>query len=61
MIMSLLVEQITTNLVAKQIKICLNGHAARYSLEKTFTARTYGAGPCGAPCRSTLRTRSWKR
>jgi ATP-dependent Clp protease ATP-binding subunit ClpC len=44
-IIHLLVEQINTNLVAKQIKIKLNDDAARYVLEKTLVDRSYGARP----------------
>jgi ATP-dependent Clp protease ATP-binding subunit ClpC len=44
-IIHLLVEQINTNLVAKQIKIRLNDDAARYVLEKTLVDRSYGARP----------------
>ncbi len=44
-IINLLVEQINTNLVAKQIKIRVNEDAARYILEKTLVDRSYGARP----------------
>src|SRR5205823_1366273 len=44
-IISLLVEQINLNLVAKQIKIRVNEDAARYILEKTLVDRSYGARP----------------
>jgi ATP-dependent Clp protease ATP-binding subunit ClpC len=44
-IISLLVEQININLVAKQIKIRVNDDAARYILEKTLVDRSYGARP----------------
>ena len=44
-IISLLVEQININLVAKQIKIRVNEDAAKYILEKTMVDRSYGARP----------------
>jgi ATP-dependent Clp protease ATP-binding subunit ClpC len=44
-IISLLVEQINVNLVAKQIKIRVNEDAAKYILEKTLVDRSYGARP----------------
>src|ERR1700683_2044663 len=44
-IISLLVEQININLVAKQIKIRVNEDAAKWILEKTLTDRSYGARP----------------
>jgi ATP-dependent Clp protease ATP-binding subunit ClpC len=44
-IVALLVEQVNTNLVNKQIKIRLEPEAARYILEKTCTDRSYGARP----------------
>jgi ATP-dependent Clp protease ATP-binding subunit ClpC len=44
-IISLLVEQINVNLVAKQIKIRVNEDAAKYILEKTMVDRSYGARP----------------
>jgi ATP-dependent Clp protease ATP-binding subunit ClpC len=44
-IMHLLVDQINTNLVDKQIKIRLSDDAARYILEKTMVDRSYGARP----------------
>jgi ATP-dependent Clp protease ATP-binding subunit ClpC len=44
-IISLLVEQININLVAKQIKIRVNEDAAKYILEKTMIDRSYGARP----------------
>jgi ATP-dependent Clp protease ATP-binding subunit ClpC len=45
LIIHLLVEQINTNLVSKQIKIRLSDDAARYVLEKTLVDRSYGARP----------------
>jgi len=44
-IISLLVDQININLVAKQIKIRVNADAAKYILEKTLVDRSYGARP----------------
>jgi ATP-dependent Clp protease ATP-binding subunit ClpC len=44
-IISLLVEQVNGNLVAKQIKIRLTSDAAKYILEKTCGDRSYGARP----------------
>jgi ATP-dependent Clp protease ATP-binding subunit ClpC len=44
-IISLLVEQININLVAKQIKIRVNPDAAKYILDKTMVDRSYGARP----------------
>jgi len=44
-IIGLLVEQINTNLVAKQIKIRLEPEAAKYILDKTCGDRSYGARP----------------
>jgi ATP-dependent Clp protease ATP-binding subunit ClpC len=44
-IIGLLVEQINTNLVAKQIKIRLDPEAAKYILDKTCGDRSYGARP----------------
>jgi ATP-dependent Clp protease ATP-binding subunit ClpC len=44
-IMDLLVDQVNTNLVAKQIKIKLEPEAAKYILDKTCTDRSYGARP----------------
>jgi ATP-dependent Clp protease ATP-binding subunit ClpC len=44
-IISLLVQQINTNLAAKQISISLTDEAARYILEKTLGDRSYGARP----------------
>src|SRR6187399_860271 len=44
-IVTLLVEQINQNLLAKQIKITLTDEAARYIVEKTCTDRSYGARP----------------
>ena len=44
-IIDLLVEQINTNLEAKEIKIQLVAEASRYILEKTCADRSYGARP----------------
>src|SRR5579883_276279 len=44
-IMDLLVEQVNSNLVAKQVKIRLAPDAAKYILEKTCADRSYGARP----------------
>jgi ATP-dependent Clp protease ATP-binding subunit ClpC len=44
-IIDLLVGQVNTNLVAKQIKIRLTPDASRYILEKTLSDRSYGARP----------------
>jgi ATP-dependent Clp protease ATP-binding subunit ClpC len=44
-IISLLVEQINTNLITKQIKIRLEPEAAKYILDKTCSDRSYGARP----------------
>src|SRR5207248_8576938 len=44
-IIELLVDQINTNLVSKQIRIRVNDDAARYILEKTLVDRSYGARP----------------
>jgi ATP-dependent Clp protease ATP-binding subunit ClpC len=44
-IIDLLVEQINTNLIAKQIKIRLEPEAAKYILDKTCGDRSYGARP----------------
>ena len=44
-IIGLLVEQINTNLVAKQMKIRLDAEAAKYILDKTCGDRSYGARP----------------
>src|SRR5581483_11359176 len=44
-IIGLLVEQINTNLAAKQIKIHLDAEAAKYILDKTCGDRSYGARP----------------
>jgi len=44
-IIELMVEQINTNLVAKQIKIRLEPDAAKYILDKTCGDRSYGARP----------------
>jgi ATP-dependent Clp protease ATP-binding subunit ClpC len=44
-IISLMVDQINLNLVAKQIKIKLTPEAAKYVLEKTCADRSYGARP----------------
>ncbi len=44
-IMDLLVDQVNTNLVAKQVKIRLTPEAAHYILEKTCADRSYGARP----------------
>jgi ATP-dependent Clp protease ATP-binding subunit ClpC len=44
-IIELMVLQINTNLVAKQIKIRLLPEAARYILDKTCGDRSYGARP----------------
>ncbi len=44
-IMDLLVEQVNTNLVAKQVKIRLAPEASKYILEKTCADRSYGARP----------------
>ena len=44
-IVELLVEQVNTNLVAKQIKIRLEPDAAKYILDKTCVDRSYGARP----------------
>jgi ATP-dependent Clp protease ATP-binding subunit ClpC len=44
-IVDLLVDQINTNLAAKQIKIRLAPDASKYILEKTCTDRSYGARP----------------
>jgi len=44
-IITLLVEQVNVNLVAKQVKIRLAPDAAKYILEKTCGDRSYGARP----------------
>ncbi|MBV9404495.1 MAG: ATP-dependent Clp protease ATP-binding subunit, partial [Acidobacteriaceae bacterium] len=44
-IIGLLVDQINTNLVAKQIRIRLDPEAAKYILDKTCGDRSYGARP----------------
>src|SRR6195256_1814224 len=44
-IITLLVEQVNLNLVAKQVKIRLAPDAAKYILEKTCGDRSYGARP----------------
>ena len=44
-IISLLVDQVNVNLVAKQVKIRLADDAAKYILEKTCGDRSYGARP----------------
>jgi ATP-dependent Clp protease ATP-binding subunit ClpC len=44
-IVSLLVEQINGNLVAKQLKIRLTPEAAKYIIDKTLGDRSYGARP----------------
>ena len=44
-IITLLVDQINLNLVAKQLKIRLTEDAAKYIIEKTMSDRSYGARP----------------
>jgi ATP-dependent Clp protease ATP-binding subunit ClpC len=44
-IVTLLVEQINGNLVAKQLKIRLTPEAAKYIIDKTLGDRSYGARP----------------
>src|SRR5437762_5995733 len=44
-IIDLLVNQVNTNLVAKQVKIRLTPEASKYLLEKTCADRSYGARP----------------
>jgi ATP-dependent Clp protease ATP-binding subunit ClpC len=44
-IITLLVEQINNNLVAKQLKIRLAPDAAKYIIDKTLVDRSYGARP----------------
>jgi ATP-dependent Clp protease ATP-binding subunit ClpC len=44
-IIDLMVEQVNSNLVAKQIKIRLTSDASKYILEKTCSDRSYGARP----------------
>jgi ATP-dependent Clp protease ATP-binding subunit ClpC len=44
-IVELLVEQMNTNLIAKQIKVHLQPEAAKYILDKTCGDRSYGARP----------------
>jgi ATP-dependent Clp protease ATP-binding subunit ClpC len=44
-IIDLMVEQVNSNLVAKQIKIRLTPDASKYILEKTCGDRSYGARP----------------
>src|SRR6185369_13312601 len=44
-IITLMVEQVNVNLVAKQVKIRLAPEAAKYILEKTCGDRSYGARP----------------
>ena len=45
LIIQMLVEQVNTNLLAKQIKITLEPDAAKYILDKTCGDRSYGARP----------------
>jgi ATP-dependent Clp protease ATP-binding subunit ClpC len=44
-IIDLMVDQVNSNLVAKQIKIRLTPDASKYILEKTCADRSYGARP----------------
>jgi ATP-dependent Clp protease ATP-binding subunit ClpC len=44
-IIDLMVTQVNSNLVAKQVKIQLTPEAAKYILEKTCSDRSYGARP----------------